>query len=57
MTMQFAQEEPKKQKEIKDPKEERARQKKSRVILCGQQACSCLKEAFDILLKSLGIQV
>ena len=47
----------KKAKETIDPKEQEAKQKKSQVIFNGQHAVSKLREAFDMLSNSLGLQV
>lgn len=52
----FDQSTAKKQKELKDPKEEEARQKKSNVIFSGQHAVSILRDAFDTLSNSLNLQ-
>ena len=46
-----------KKKETADPKEQEARQKKTQVLFNGQHAVSKLREAFDMLSNSLGLQV
>ena len=49
--------EAKKGKESLDPKEVEAKQKRSQVLFYGQHAVSKLREAFDMLSNSLGLQV
>ena len=46
----------KKEKEVRDSKEEEDRQKKSQVIFNGQHACAKLRESFDCLSSSIELQ-
>ena len=46
-----------KQKKETDPKETEARQKKSQAFFNGQKACTLLKDAYELLSSSLGLQV